>query len=294
MRPRSLLIFVILASSAVSWTEPGAARQVAIKVASYNMASFGRTKLERAATAAVMAEIAARFDLLAMEEVGSNGSTASEETCVEVMDGFLAKVDAAAGGALYAYVRGNQFAFLYRADKLEVLSHGLYDGTRTFSYRPLVARFRVKGTALDFTAMAAHARPSLARAEVPELAAAMDEVAAEFGDPDVLCAGDFNADGSYYDEGTGDSLAGFPDRRFVSAIPNGADTTVATASLTYDRIELSTSMARAWDGSWGVLRPSDYYDLSRCEGSSTTTGTERALSDHYPVWVELRTEFDGN
>lgn len=264
----------------------------AIKVGSYNMAMFGKTKAARSGTMAVLAKIAAGFDLLAMQEVGSNGSTASDEACVQVMDAFAAEVDEAAGGDYYAYVRGDQYAFLYRKDRLELKSSKLYDGPQSFTYEPLVAYFQVIGRPLDFAAITAHTRPSLARSEIPALAAAMDETAAALGEPDILCAGDFNADGSYYAEGEGPSLAGFPASRYLSVVPNDADTTVASASLAYDRIELSSSMAGDWKGSWGVLKPAEAYDLSSCEGSETSSGTERALSDHYPVWAELSTTAD--
>jgi endonuclease/exonuclease/phosphatase family metal-dependent hydrolase len=137
-----------------------------------------------------------------------------------------------------------------------------------------------------------HTRPSLAKAEIPYIAAAMDEVAAALGETDVLCAGDFNADGGYYDEGPGPELAGFPSARFVSVVPNDADTTVAAESLAYDRMELSASMAGDYAGSWGVIRPGGLYDLSACEGTGSSAGTERALSDHYPIWAEFSTTAD--
>jgi deoxyribonuclease-1-like protein len=265
-----------------------------IRVGSYNMAIFGETKAARAGTMAAMAAIASGFDLLAMQEVGSNGSTASDAACAKVMDAFLAAVDAAAGGELFAYARGNQYAFLYRKDRLSVEDCGLYEGAQKFAYPPLVARFKVEGRPLDFAILTAHARPSLARVEVPALAAAMDELASALGEPDVLCAGDLNADGSYYPEGPGPGLAGFPSPRFITAIPNEADTTVASGALAYDRIELSSSMSGDWTGRWGVIKPGESYDLSRCEGTEASAGTERALSDHYPVWVELSTTADSD
>jgi hypothetical protein len=38
---------------------------------------------------------------------------------------------------------------------------------------------------------------------------------------------------------------------------------------------------------WGVIRFAEAYDVSICEGTATTTGTESAWSDHYPVWAEF-------
>jgi endonuclease/exonuclease/phosphatase family metal-dependent hydrolase len=256
------------------------------------MAMFGPTKASRPGTMAVLAKIASGFDIMAMQEVGSNGSTATSDACEKVMGAFAAKVDEVAGGDYYAYVRGNQYAFLYRKDRLEVKSYKLYDGKETFTYDPLVAYFQVIGRPLDFVMITIHTRPGLAATEVPAIARAMDETAAALSERDVLCAGDFNADGSYYAEGSGESLAGFPEARYVSVIPNEADTTVASASLTYDRIECSSPMSEDLDGSWGVIKPAETYDLSACEGGASSAGTERALSDHYPVWAEISTTAD--
>lgn len=263
-----------------------------IRVGSYNMAVLGDTKIGRAGTMDALAKIAAGFDLLAMQEVGSNASTASDESCTKAMDAFVAEVDEAAGGDFYAYVRGNQYAFAYRTDRLELKSSKLYDGPQSFTYTPLVGYFQVRGRPLDFAIITVHTRPNLAAAEVPAIAAAMDEVASTLGETDILCVGDFNADGDYYAEGSGPDLAGFPASRFVSVVPNDADTTVASDRLAYDRMELSASMAGDYAGSWGVIRPGELFDLSACEGSGASAGTERALSDHYPIWAEFLTTAD--
>jgi endonuclease/exonuclease/phosphatase family metal-dependent hydrolase len=291
-----------------------------IRIGSYNMAMFGLSKEKRPATMEILARIGSSFDLLAMQEVGSNGSSASEETCAEVMDAYLALVNESSGGDKYAYVRGDQYAFLYRKDRLELKSSGPYSGKEAFTYRPLVAYFQVRGRPLDFAVITVHTRPSLAKREIPELAAAMDEVSASLAEPDVLCLGDFNADGSYYAEAgstltaasavsaadagststsssgnTSTWLAGFSPDRYETLIPNDADTTVAAGSdCAYDRMEISSAMKGDYDGKWGILRPGELWDLSACEGSKESAGGERALSDHYPVWAEFSTTKDSD
>lgn len=265
----------------------GAAGPETIRVGSYNLAIFGSTKVARKATLAVLARIAETYDLLAVQEVGSNASTADGATCEAVLEAFVARINEDAGSGAYAFVRGDQYAFIYRQDRLVATKAGLYEGREAFTYRPLLAYFQVRGRPLDFVALTVHTRPGLAKAEVPALARAMDEVAASLGEADVLCLGDLNADGSYYAEGPGQALAGFPEARYATLIPNEADTTVASASLAYDRMEASSSLREDWAGTWGVVRPGELWDLSACEGGADSAGTERALSDHYPVWAEL-------
>jgi deoxyribonuclease-1-like protein len=263
-----------------------------IAIASYNVNILGPTKASRRATMNALAAIVARFDLVALQEVGSNDSSAGDASCEEVLSDLAALAGEAGGGVPYRYLRRGQFAFAYRADRLEAEPLPTPAAAAGLSYPPLAARFRALGRPLDFVMIDAHARPSLASSEIPALAAAMAEAAASYGEPDVVCAGDLNADGSYYAEGEGLGLAAFPSSRFATVVPNDADTTVATGSLAYDRIELSSSMAGDWTGKWGVLRPAEVLDLSACEGPGSTAGTERALSDHYPVWAELSTAAD--
>lgn len=47
-----------------------------------------------------------------------------------------------------------------------------------------------------------------------------------------------------------------------------------------------------YTGNSGVFKFGDYYDVSGCEGTATTAGTEEAVSDHYPVWCEYYTDKD--
>ncbi len=263
-----------------------------LRIATYNIQSFGRTKLARTETLTVLARIGVSFDVLAVQEVGSNGSSAGEETAEAVMAGYAARMNALVGAEVYGYVRADQYGAVYRTDRLAVVGWRLYSGSEEFAYPPLAVAFRTIGAPLDFVLLVAHVRPSEAAREIPALARAMAETAAAYAEPDVLCAGDFNADGSYYDEGEGASLAGFPEPDFISVVSNDADTTVAPGALAYDRMVLARSLGEDFTGGWAVMRPGELWDLSACEGPAGRAGTESALSDHYPVWAEFYTRRD--
>jgi endonuclease/exonuclease/phosphatase family metal-dependent hydrolase len=263
-----------------------------VRIGAFNIEIFGPTKVGRTNTLTVLAKIASTYDLLAIEEVGSNGSTATEPTCTTVMDTYVARINQIVGSDSYAYVRGNQYAIVYRKGEFQVISSGLYSGSQSFTYTPLTAYLKSTIGNLDFAMVVIHTSPSVASTEIPTLKTAMTEVSTLYSEPDVICLGDFNADGSYYSEGTGNDLAGFPSSTYITAIPNSADTTVAPSSNTYDRIELSSSMASDCDLSSGVIQMGQVYDVSACEGPASTVGTEEALSDHYPVWAEFYVDRD--
>ena len=278
------------ASSTISAAGPGSPEK--LKIASYNIQSFGRTKVGRTGTLTVLARIAASFDLLAIQEVGGNAATVSDATAEAVAALYVSKTNEIAGGEFYSYIRAGQFAIIYRADRLKAVAWGAYAGPEQFAYRPLAAYFQTIGAPFDFVYVDAHLRPSLAAQEMKSLKKAMAEVAALYSERDVICAGDFNADGSYYREGGAAYPADFEPPDYISVVPNDADTTVAANRYAYDRMELTSSMAEDFTGTWNVLKPGALWDLSACEGTETTAGTERALSDHYPIWAEFATGRD--
>jgi deoxyribonuclease-1-like protein len=288
------LLFIIALTGCTQKPTPPPATTTAnpIRIGSFNLQIFGTTKVSRPNTLTVLAKIASTYDVLGIEEVGSNGSTASDATCTAVMDAYVARINQVVGSDSYAYIRGNQYAIIYRKGEFQVVNTGLYSGTQFFTYQPLIAYLKSTTGNLDFAMIVIHTSPSKAKVEILALKTAMAEVSTLYSEPDVVCLGDYNADGTYYTEGTGTNLSGFDSPNFISVIPNSADTTVAESSKTYDRIELSSSMASDYDTKWGVIRIGQVYDVSTCEGTATTTGTESALSDHYPVWAEFYMDKD--
>jgi endonuclease/exonuclease/phosphatase family metal-dependent hydrolase len=205
------------------------------------------------------------------------------------MDAYIAKINSIAGAGAYSYVRGHQYAFVYKNSTITKKASGLYSGSKTFTYSPLRGNFAVKNGNFDFALLTIHTSPSKAKTEIPALTTAMAETRTYYNEQDVICLGDFNADGSYYSAGsTGGDLAGFPSPTYITVIKNGTDTTVSpNNSYTYDRMQLFSASAQDYAGNKGVLKFADYYTISNLEGASTTAGKETALSDHYPIWAEF-------
>lgn len=263
-----------------------------VRIGAYNIQIFGKTKASRPNTLGALARVGASFDAMTVEEVGSNGSTATEETCQEVMSTYVEKIREVSGGAPYAFVRGDQFAVVYRSDRFQVEGWNVYDGPARISYPPLIVYFQTRDAPFDFILVVVHTRPSRAAEEIAALKEVIVEASKRYGESDVICLGDYNADGDYYSEGQGEVLSGFDSSSYISVIPNDADTTVAKGSKAYDRMILTADLSEDYDGVWNVLRPGSLWDLSACEGGTESAGTEAALSDHYPIWAEFRTQAD--
>jgi endonuclease/exonuclease/phosphatase family metal-dependent hydrolase len=293
-----LIILLLPGTAAYSVKKPAAAEKTqssfTLKIASFNMQIFGKTKLKRPNTLTVLAEIASNFDIIALQEVGSNKSSTSDRKCESIMNTYVNAINKIAGENLYSYIRGNQYAIVYRTDKVKVNDYSLYAGTENFSYTPLIANFQTihKESNFDFSIITIHTSPKTAEDEIPALKTVIEETQALYSEPDILCLGDFNADGGYYDEGSEEWLSGFDPETYITGIPNSCDTTVADSDNTYDRIQMTMSLSGDYTGESGVFRFGEFYDITGCEGSRTSAGTERAISDHYPVWCEYYTDRD--
>ena len=282
-----LLVIFLTGCSSLKDTTPS---PDTLKIGSFNIEQFGETKASSPNTLTVLSKIATTFDVLTIQEVGSNNSSALESTNIAVMDAYVARINELAGSDSYAYVTNKQYAIIYRKATVQLVCNSLYSGTASFTYQPLTAYFRSIVGNFDFTMLVIHTSPLEAETEIPALKTAMVEVANKYNEPDVICLGDFNADGGYYTEGDGNDLDGFSG--YITVIPNFTDTTVAPLSNTYDRIQLTKSLASNYTNTWGVVRFAENYNLSKCEGTATTTGTESALSDHFPVWAEFYVDRD--
>jgi endonuclease/exonuclease/phosphatase family metal-dependent hydrolase len=273
-------------------------RNTILRIGSMNGQIMGPAKQDRYNTFGVMASVATNFDILALQEVGSNWDP-SDDTATRVMNAYVARVNGFAGMGAYSYVRGHQYAFVYRTSSVTLSESRLYTGTNSygtnaFRYAPLLAK-AVTQSGLSFVIMTVHTSPGFASREIPSILNALSEAAASYGETRLICLGDYNADTTYYSPGTAAQgwLNGFAPPQWYTVIRNGITTNVG-GGKTYDRIQLSMPLAAFYTGTWGVMKYAEHYDVTICEGTgptSTTPGTqftENAISDHYPVWAEFR------
>ncbi len=223
-----------------------------IKIASFNMQIFGKTKLNRPNVLDIFARIAGNFDMIALQEVGTNKAKVNDELCNSITQAFTTKINKLAGTDYYSFIRGNQYAIVYRTDKFTVKKYALYTGTKTFSFIPLIANFKTNepGSNFDFSIITVHTSPDSAETEINSLKTVIDETKTLYSEQDVICLGDYNADGSYYNEGSEIWLAGFNPEVYITGIPNSADTTVAASENTYDRIQMSIDCSTDFTGKY--------------------------------------------
>jgi endonuclease/exonuclease/phosphatase family metal-dependent hydrolase len=270
-------------------TKPGPAKttvaqssgsQDTILIYSFNIQIFGASKMKKPEVVDILVDIVSKADLIAIQEVRSG-------TDAPVLD-FMARLP-----DKYSYVLGpregrssskEQYWVIYDTTKLQVLKEQTWsDPDDIFERNPLAVFFKTSDN-FDFILIDNHIQPSGAAHEI----AALPEVVRYFrnlwDEADVLVMGDFNADGSYYNESLLESV--FPPSDYTIVIGNELDTTVAVSDNTYDRFIITKSAREDYAGNCGVIRFDELYDFTQLSIEP------RHISDHFPIWAEFKISAD--
>lgn len=248
-----------------------------IRVASFNIQVFGRSKLAKPHVMDILARIVRQFDVVAIQEIRSADQ--------DIVPRFIDLINA--GGRHYDYVIGprlgrsdskEQYAFIFDRESLEVDRTQIYtvdDPDDLLHREPLVAWFRVRGPAPEeaftFTLVNIHTDPDETERELNVLDDVFRAVQNDGrGEDDVLLVGDLNVDDSHLGD-----LGRIPEISWViSHLPTN---TRGTAQ--YDNIVFHRRATAEFTGRGGVFDFWREYNLSEDEAVE--------VSDHLPVWAEF-------
>lgn len=255
-----------------------------IKIASFNIQVFGKSKRGKDEVMDSLSEIAREFDIIAVQEVRDKTKT--------TVSYFVSRINESEGPD-YSSIESErlgrtnskeQYAFVYNSSKVEFsgISYVYDDKRDVFEREPFVAGFRSGN--FDYILVNVHIKPDDAEEEIAELEKVVADADSMFeNDSDVIVLGDFNADGSYFSESC---IKGIRNPAvYVWAISDEMDTTVSSNNYTYDRIVFMRNFtSEDYTGSSGVF---DFEQKLNLNHSFAKT-----VSDHYPVWAEFRTGND--
>jgi len=254
----------------------------ALRIGAFNIQVFGVSKASKPEVMSVLADTIRTYDIVAIEEIRDSSQTALPDL-VNLVN---------SDGSQYSYVVGErlgrtsskeQYAYLYNTQttllKSDPYTYPEPAGTDPFHREPYIATFGAINGDFDATLITIHTDPDEATDEINSLDAVVDYAVSHTPfDQDVIVMGDFNADGSYFDEDGSCSLKG---SEYVWIIANDVDTTTKTTDCTYDRIVLTNSAASYFTGDAGVFRYDTEYGLTQDETED--------VSDHYPVYAVFST-----
>ena len=247
-----------------------------IKIASFNIQIFGKTKASKPHVMSELASIVRKYDIVAIQEIKDvNGKVPP-----------LFKKEINSDGSSYDYViseRGGnqpddsrsqeQYAYFYNTDKISLIQDlGLYDdsGDDDFQREPYVARFQAVNGDFSFVLITVHTKPEEAISEIKSLhhvfVWAKSIVPQE---DDFIALGDFNAGCKYANSTDFTNTAIANNYKWI--IPDGADTNFSpNTACAYDRIVITKGTDIEYMDNWGI-------------GSVSS----KKVSDHFPVWAEF-------
>ncbi|XP_072459360.1 deoxyribonuclease-1 [Notamacropus eugenii] len=260
-----------------------------LKIGSFNIRSFGETKMSNTTISDYIVRILNRYDIALIQEVRDSHLTAVGK----LMD----KLNRDSPNAYHFVVSDplgrnsykERYLFVFRPEKASVLDSYYYDdgcescGTDVFSREPSIVKFSSPTTEVkEFVIVPLHAAPDDAVAEIDALYDVYLDIYQKWKTKDILFMGDFNADCSYVTSSQWSSIRLRTDPAFQWLIPDTADTTATTTNCAYDRIVVSGTKLQSAivSGSVNVFDFQTAYKLSK--------EMALAISDHYPVEVTLK------
>jgi endonuclease/exonuclease/phosphatase family metal-dependent hydrolase len=251
-----------------------------IKIASFNIQTFGQTKISKPEIMDIISRIIKRYDVVAIQEVRSKEQNVIP-TLLSYVNDANTSYDYIISQTLGRTGSKEQYAFVYNTKTVDLIPESSYvvaDPDDVFEREPFVAFFRSGN--FDFKLVNNHIKPEDVSAEFSRLAVVINDIYDSSSEKDVIVLGDMNADGSYFDE---DNLAvTFP--LWIQLIGNDEDTTVAISDNTYDRMMTRDTTANVeYTGKSGVFRWDAEYGV-------TDNSFIKKVSDHYPVYAEFRTD----
>lgn len=252
-----------------------------IAMGSFNIKSFGMTKMSNPNVVSILTDIVRRFDIIAIQELRDKDQGVIPE--------FLRYINAnganyaAAVGPRQGYTSGGrettyfeQTVFIYNADLVELIgpTYAAYDRHEIMYRPPFIGHFRCLGVppeqAFTFVLMNVHVAPKRAHEEFEALQEIIGGVYANHqGEDDFILLGDLNDEPDKYQRYQWM-------RNQYPALPSEWKTnTVQTEA--YDNIVFDAGYTAEFTNQSGVLNLMDEYRL--------TLPQAQLVSDHMPVWA---------
>ena len=261
------------------------ARRVAaptIKIATFNIQTFGKTKAGKPELMEELASIIREYDIVAIQEIKNKEGSVPTKFLTEInKDGsaYTLVVSERSGLQPDDETSQEQYAYYLNTETLHIIDDaGLYDdsGSDQFNREPYLARFGVNDGNFTFALITVHTKPELAIAETKALDDVFTWAQNQYPDEDDFIAlGDFNAACDY--ARPSDFIGSPIVDDYIWIIPDDADTNVSpTEACAYDRIVITNDATEDYAGSFGV----------------DTSLSSNAVSDHYPVWAEFHQDQD--
>lgn len=276
-------VILIAAYGTIIYNQDQGAEVETVKIAAFNIQIFGQAKSQKQDVMAVLRDVVREFDVVLIQEIRD----ANEQT----IPNFVETINQMEGPE-YSFVRSERvgrtsskeaYAYIYNTETVQFIQGSDYvysDVNDVFEREPYIAIFKAGN--FDFVLVGIHTKPDDAYNEIGNLTLVVSSIqTANPNEHDIIVMGDFNADGTYFDEDDTSNL--FKASEYNWIITNNMDTMVKT-DYTYDRmVVLESTLNHEYDAdSAQVFYFDQVYELD-----NQTFVSE--ISDHYPVFAKYKT-----
>ncbi|NXL26991.1 DNSL3 Deoxyribonuclease, partial [Glaucidium brasilianum] len=265
---------------------------LSLKICSFNVRSFGETKIARPEVIDAVVKIISRCDIMLLMEIKENKNRVCPllvEKLSSQVKGLKEEYSCVVSERLGRKSYKEQYAFIYRQHLVLVKETYQYPDTQpgdedAFSREPFAVWFQAPKTAVkEFAIIPLHTTPETAVREIDELYDVYLDVKQRWKTENFIFMGDFNAGCSYVPQKQWKNIRLRTYSEFVWLINDKNDTTVKeSTSCPYDRIVVSgQKLVHAV-----VPQSVNIFDFQK--DFQMTEEQALGVSDHFPVEFELK------
>jgi endonuclease/exonuclease/phosphatase family metal-dependent hydrolase len=250
----------------------------AIRIASFNIQTWGDEKEKKPYVMATIASIVQNFQIVAVQEIRTKDQYFVDNFLRTYVNQNGRKYNKVVGPRLGRTVSKEQYAFIYDTAAIEVNPACVFtvnDPEDLLHREPFVAQFRVRGPpeqqAFTFVLIDMHTDPDETKSELDTLEKVYQAVRRACpGEDDVILLGDLNVDDGHLGElGRISGIYPVVRRTYTNTRQNAQ----------YDNIIFHGPSTTEFTGRWGVFNFAQQFGLNINQALE--------VSDHFPVWAEF-------
>ncbi|XP_041873371.1 deoxyribonuclease gamma [Corvus kubaryi] len=265
---------------------------LSLKICSFNVKSFGETKIAKPEVVDVVVKIVSRCDIMLLMEIKDSKNRVCPllvEKLTSQLAGPKEEYRCVASERLGRNSYKEQYVFIYRQNQVSVKQTYQYPDTQpgdedVFSREPFAIWWQSPKTAVsEFAIIPLHTTPDTAVREIDELYDVYLDVKQRWKTENFIFMGDFNAGCSYVPQKQWKNIRLRTYSEFLWLIGDKNDTTVKNSTrCAYDRIVVSgQKLIQAV-----VPHSANIFDF--LEEFQMTEEQALGVSDHFPVEFELK------
>ncbi|XP_078105407.1 deoxyribonuclease-1-like 1 [Sander vitreus] len=258
-----------------------------MKIAAFNVKRLGWIKVNNANVRNNLIKIVSRYSVVVLLEVIDMTGRTMNMFLTELNKHrsnrnhpYLMECSASLGRRTYR----EKFVYFYRGDEVNMIKSYQYEEkTDVFAREPYILQFECPNTVVkNLVLIPVHTKPVDAEAELNALHDVVTAVKRRWRNYNIMILGDFNADGRYLSDEQKRRIRIHSAYYYYWLIGDDVDTTTSNSNdHTYDRIVVYHKMHEAV-----VPNSAQPFNFQRAYRLSDANAA--AISDHYPVEVELR------